>query len=720
MEQVRKKREYNWFLLAVVLVIGIAGMSSYVWINRASNRASNKAVKELCTIYLQELTVQKSYYLTNNLQSQMSKLHMVADFTTKQDLQDEESLQAYIKDIQEERELTFLAFVDDKGYYHCADGVFPLASRLTDIGPLLQGEDLILDSADILGEEMMVLGTSLTHMPFGDGELIAALAGYSEESLFKKLSISADQAQIYTSIYTENGRFVAKDSGTGAVLSGSNLFSLLRQKGTFFNDYTLEKIQEDFAQAQEGLSICNVDGQWLYLYYSPVEGTDWYMVLSMPYTVVKDIIDTFGNTLNLNAMRMMLFVMAALLVVFIIYIAAMGRATAETERARRQAEAASRAKSNFLSHMSHDIRTPINGIIGMTHIAERHLDDPIKLQDCMNKINDSSDHLLSLINDVLDMSRIESGKVSMAHEPLDMPETLRGCTTILEGGLLKRNLNLRCEFEAFEHPYLLGDALHLRQILINILGNAVKFTPDGGHILFQVQEVYADAERATYRFVVEDTGIGMSEEFRGKIFEAFSQEDGGIRSEYKGTGLGMAITKQFVEMMGGTITVESKLNVGSCFTVEIAFEIDQDSQHDQPAVVEEAASLEGMRILLVEDNALNLEIAQEILEDEGVQVTTAMDGQQAVERFAAAPPGTFHLILMDIMMPVMNGCEASRAIRASDRPDAETVPIIAMSANAYEQDVAQAMEAGMNDHIAKPIDIDKLLAALKRYWAQHQ
>jgi CheY-like chemotaxis protein len=292
------------------------------------------------------------------------------------------------------------------------------------------------------------------------------------------------------------------------------------------------------------------------------------------------------------------------------------------------------------------------------------------------------------------------------------------CASIISGQLMNRKVEFKREFDDFKHPYLFGDELHLRQVFINILGNAVKFTPDGGTITFRVQELSYNEEekKALYRFQFVDTGIGMSEEYQKKIFEPFSQEENGSRTNYKGTGLGMAITKQFVDMMGGTIDVKSKKDEGSCFTVEIPFDVDAEKQVE--TVVDERVDLNGMKILLVEDNVLNMEIAQELLEDEGIQVTPAENGKIAVDIFTEKPAGTFDVILMDVMMPVMNGYEATKAIRNSDHPEAKTIPIVAMTANAYAEDVKTALNAGMNEHVAKPIDFDRLFVVLGHYWKE--
>jgi CheY-like chemotaxis protein len=311
------------------------------------------------------------------------------------------------------------------------------------------------------------------------------------------------------------------------------------------------------------------------------------------------------------------------------------------------------------------------------------------------------------------MSAIESGKVEITHEPVDLKLLVNNCASIIDGQLASRDLTFIRQVEDMPHPYVYGDELHLRQVLINILGNAVKFTHDGGSIEMRVKETAMEGTRVTYRFEVEDTGIGISEEFKSRIFDEFSQEAKSSRTTYQGTGLGMAITKHFVELMGGTISVVSEQGKGSCFTVTLPFDLDEEHITDEPE--EQAVELKGMKVLLVEDNELNMEIAIEILQEEGIIVTTAQDGQIAYDTFMASKPGDFDAVLMDIMMPVMNGYDATRAIRASAHPAAKTIPIIAMTANAYKEDVEMAMEAGMNAHIAKPIDIDLLMSVLEQY-----
>ncbi len=387
------------------------------------------------------------------------------------------------------------------------------------------------------------------------------------------------------------------------------------------------------------------------------------------------------------------------------------KASREIEEALKKAEAANQAKTTFLSNMSHDIRTPINGIMGMVSIAKQEEMSP-KAESCLEKIDGASRHLLSLINDVLDMSRIESGKTVIDFEPIDIRTLIDNCSSIIYGQLQNRDIEYTVNYEGVKNPNLLVDSLHLRQVLINILGNAVKFTPDGGKITFVTSEVESDGEYAELKFEISDSGCGMKQEFMSHIFEAFSQENGGSRANYKGTGIGMAISKNLAELMGGTILVESEVDKGSTFTVLLPFKIDNV---ERKVEVESIVSVKGLKVLLVEDNELNAEIALSILEDEGLEVTLAENGKIAVEKFESNPPGTFDIILMDVMMPEMNGYDATRTIRSFEREDAAEIPIFAMTANAFDEDKKAALDAGMNAHISKPIDFSVLLKEMGKF-----
>lgn len=385
------------------------------------------------------------------------------------------------------------------------------------------------------------------------------------------------------------------------------------------------------------------------------------------------------------------------------------------EDAVHTAENASRAKTIFLNNMSHDIRTPMNAIIGFTNIALKQETKP-EVRNCLHKISNSSEHLLTLINDVLDISRIESGKITFAPIPVDITEVADTVLNIMQGFLSDRDLVFRTNLAVPETPYVLADTVRIREVLVNILGNAVKFTEEGGTIEFEASyHPGTDDRHIMVRYRVADTGVGMSEEFVDRIFDEFSQEKNDARTQYKGTGLGMAITKRYVDLMGGTISVESKKGIGSTFTVELPLELTDGSKVQKQDLPSAETELQGVKILMAEDNDLNAEIAMVQLDQLGIQVTRAADGKEAVETFAENPPDTFDMIFMDIMMPEMNGYEATAAIRTMrDRPDGRRIPIIAMTANAFAEDVQASLDAGMNGHIAKPIVIDEVVKTIAR------
>ena len=385
------------------------------------------------------------------------------------------------------------------------------------------------------------------------------------------------------------------------------------------------------------------------------------------------------------------------------------------EDAVHTAENASHAKTAFLNNMSHDIRTPMNAIIGFTNIAMKQDPKP-EVKGCLEKIGESSEHLLTLINDVLDISRIESGKIKFVPIPVDIRTVADTVLSIMYGFLSNRNLTFRTSLAATKTPYVLADAVRIREVLVNILGNAVKFTEDGGSITFEAAyHPGQDDRHIMVHYQVADTGVGMSEEFLKHIFDEFSQEENGARTQYKGTGLGMAITKRYVDLMGGEIFVESKKGAGSVFTVELPLELTDESKVQKQDYPDTNADLRGVKILMAEDNDLNAEIAMVQMQELGIQVTRVSDGNEAVRTFKENPPDTFDLIFMDIMMPEMDGYEATEAIRAIlDRPDARRIPVIAITANAFAEDVQASLDAGMNGHLSKPIVMEEVVKAIAR------
>ena len=392
------------------------------------------------------------------------------------------------------------------------------------------------------------------------------------------------------------------------------------------------------------------------------------------------------------------------------------------EEALRAAEAANNAKTKFLNNMSHDIRTPMNAIIGFTDIALRQ-QPQAEVRSCLEKIKQSASFLMSLINDVLDISRIESGKIEYKPVPVSITEVIDTVVAVAHGFMENRNIELVINRNCPSNPYVMADALRIRDVLINILSNAVKFTKDGGKITFTTFTKPGKDERHFFGcYRIADTGVGMSEEFQRKLFDEFTQECADARTNYKGTGLGMAITKRYVELMGGTITVESKQGVGSTFTVELPLAW-TDAVPASPKAKQQAkaVSLKGVPVLLAEDNDLNAEITTMLLEKEGMVVTRAADGEQVVEIFKNAPAGAFAVILMDIMMPKLDGYGAAQAIRTlAGRADGRTIPIIALSANVFAEDIEASKAAGMDDHLSKPLEVGKLIAAISQLYGRKE
>lgn len=385
-----------------------------------------------------------------------------------------------------------------------------------------------------------------------------------------------------------------------------------------------------------------------------------------------------------------------------------------------KADAANAAKTLFLNNMSHDIRTPMNAIIGYTNIASRYNPKP-EVAKCFDKIRESSNHLLSLINDVLDISRIESGSTKICCSVTDIDSLTDEVLGIARGYLSGRRLALVVKRDKLTNPTVMADSLRIREVLLNILSNSIKFTNDDGTITFEVRELQSEVKGyTTIRYIISDTGVGMTEEFQKHIFDEFSQENSGARTNYKGTGLGMAITKRYIDMMGGTIALESQKGKGTTFTVDLPLEISDSKDVQRKTDSGSSVNLEGVNVLMAEDNDLNAEIAIFQLEEAGLKVVRAVDGLEAIKLFQQSPEGTFDVILMDLMMPNCNGYDATKAIRSmADRPDGREIPIIALTANAFVEDFQASMDAGMDAHLAKPLDMDEVLKTIARMLRKH-
>lgn len=715
------------------------------------------------------------------------------------------------------------------------------------------GEEKMAAGRDGAGEPLLLMGIPAAYPMEGGESSVALVAALPISYISDTLSLDADGALIYYFIIDRDGNFIVRDSD----VSDESYFQRVRDRYDSVEGMTGEQyigeLEQAMASGKSYTSEFILEGERRHLYGTDLPYSEWYLMLFMPYGQLDQAVNSLGGAWSRAALVSCGLILLALLAVFSRYFNLTQRQVRELEEARRAAEHASRAKSEFLSNMSHDIRTPMNGIVGMTAIASANLDNIQQVKSCLKKIALSSRHLLGLINDILDMSKIESGKLTLHMEKVSLQETMQGIVNIVQPQINAKGQRFDVYIYDIPNEHVYCDSVRLNQILLNLLGNAIKFTPEGGNIHVALYEEASPKGEGWVRvhLRVKDTGIGMTPEFKEKIFESFTREDSQRVQKIEGSGLGMAITKYIVDAMQGTIEVESELGVGTEFHVTVDLEkalaqeaemelppwdvllVDDDEllcesavatlktigcraewaldgqtalrmarerhdrgedypvilldwklpgmdgletaraireacgeksilllitaadwsdveeqaraagiagsipkplfrsslyyglrsfccQEDQEEEREEpsAPDLAGHRILLAEDNDLNWEIAEELLSGLGLIMERAENGKVCADLFQASAPGWYDAILMDIRMPVMTGYEATRAIRAMDRPDAKTIPIIAMSADAFSEDVKRCLDCGMDAHAAKPIDMGEITRLLTRYIGQ--
>ena len=714
----------------------------------------------------------------------------------------------------------------------------------------IEEEKKIISGYDAEGEKLLFLTVDAEYPMKGGKDSDMLVAGLPMSQLETALVLDAESSMVYTHIVRKDGGFVVRSGEAFRDNYFDRLLETISSDSEKSPEEYVDEIQTAMEENGEYSALVISDDTHRHIYCAPLSNSDWYLVSVMPYGVLDDAIMHLSDERQKKMLTAGSIILAALLLIFIFYYRMSQQQLVELDKAEKAATSANKAKSEFLSSMSHDIRTPMNGIVGMTAIAIANIQDTARVQDCLKKISLSSRHLLGLINDVLDMSKIESGKLSLNIDILSLRDVMENIVNIIQPQIKERRQHFDIFIENIESEEVCCDGVRLNQVLVNLLSNAIKFTPEEGTINVYLYQEASPAGDSYVRchFRVKDNGIGMSPEFQRKIFETFSREDNKVQ-KIEGTGLGMAITKFIVGMMGGTIEVESEQGKGSEFHVTIDLEratiqdtdillppwrllvVDNNedlcrsaasvlkgigvqaewvlngrealqkieenhrknadyeiilldwkmpdmnglettrgirkivgddlpiliiSAYDWSDIEEEARAagaqgfiskplfksnlylglsryVEGMleddeqetnaekeldfgglRILLAEDNDLNWEIAEDILTDVGFEVEWAENGQICVDKFKQSEPGYYDAVLMDIRMPVMNGYDAAKAIRALDRPDAR-LPIIAMTADAFSEDIQRCLECGMNEHVAKPIDIDKLMKLLKRY-----
>ncbi len=786
LKKTASKKQISYFLFLLCMIA--ACILCFYVLTQSSTRLALDSSTDLNQLYLSEMTEQIISHFDTSLNARFALLQTIASGADGKDLQDDKVLSAILEKGKVDSGFEFLAFVDAQGLYYSGDGARPAASRLSFLADLLEGKtNLISYNEALLNEDMIVMGSQISPLTCGDRTFVAIIGGFSSEGFSEQLSLQNEKTETYASLVTKEGSFVVYNTFNSELPRGSNILSKLETYAELGEGYSVEQMRADMSAGNPGMIVFNASDHSQCMYYSPVEGTEWYMMLEMPYDVVDTLISSLTGRLYRNSLIALLFILLLFAILFFIYVMNVSRhnralmaANASALAAQKQAESANRAKSDFLKHMSHELRTPMNGILGMTTIAQKNLDDASRVEDCLKKVTLSSRHMLALVNDVLDMSKFEGGKVELKYEHFDMKAFLENVDAVY--GEMAREKGLRYEtvVEGKIDAQLIGDALHVNKILTNLLSNALKFT-EKGNITLRVSELEREEEHLWLRFSVSDTGRGIREENLERIFQPFEQEHSEDNQRYGGTGLGLSIVRQYAELMGGTVGAESVYGQGSTFRVDIPFELitgtqpliwegedrqkgtreeekqaekiqaeesrergaqkeelqkkknrETETQEERPhknekrdeekiirAASEPQYDFAGKHILLAEDNELNREIAMVLLgEMTGAEMTAAEDGRQAVEQFAASEPGYFDLILMDIQMPNMDGYEATRAIRAMDRSDAKTVPVFAVTANAFADDAEKCIEAGMDAHLSKPLEISAVYAAVNEVLAR--
>ena len=694
--------------LIVALALVAVGASAYYL------RTIQGLVRNSTTTNVMELSATKAQHLDENLDSELECVQMLANYIEKSDSADEARTQALEFLTTHDASTAWLKGID--GSTWCSNeraNQYLMSQEAELFGPALAGES---GSSDVfvgyMGHKKMLFYAPLRQ----DGKVVGAVyVAFLASKLQQSYGNTTYSDEGYSYVIESNGDIALSANRFVFLQAYTNFGTLLIEAGNSKAD--ADAFLAAIASGQSGTAVLTFEGHRQYLCFVPLTAKPgWYFITVLPL----DAVESDGAAIVALTTQMMLVLVGAIL--------ASGAVIASllVLRYRRQremmavAEEANRAKSTFLSSMSHDIRTPMNAIVGFSTLLERDADNSEAVRSYTRKIATSSHHLLGLINDVLDMSKIESGKVTLSLGEFRIADVVSSVDAMMRPQTDAKGQTLTVEEAGACDLVLVGDEGRLRQIVTNLLSNAMKYTPERGHVLLRVEcgKVGEDGLQPV-RFVVSDDGLGMSEEFLSTIFDPFSREESSLTNKVQGTGLGMAITKNLVDLMGGRIGVESALGQGSTFTVELDFPVtepaegtpsDSEGPHQGAASASEPAqgALRGKRFLVAEDNALNAEIIAALLDMRGATCEIAENGAVAVERFARSKPGEFSMVFMDVQMPQMDGHEATRRIRALDRPDARTIPIIAMTASAFAEDVREAMAAGMSAHVAKPIDINVL------------
>ena len=703
---------------------------------------------------MEEVTHQMFRSLEDVIDTHWSEVNVQCNYLYCTPLKTDTEFYRYLKKLSElsnyhERQIELIA-VDSAGHYYTENGRMGLLRGMNYLADSPQWVSYVSNSLTVDDSRMVFLEQLSTPITLQSGEKEITLRYFGISQSMTQLNdyFRCDAYENNNSVYVlDNDGFKLFNANDTELLKGHNVYTVLSRM-SYLHGSSFEEAKERLDRTGSCYSNAVLDGTEYFYALKQMENARWTLAFLVPAEYVA------VNTQKLvNIVMVIIIVIAMVFSVITVFVGwsllrqkqqqelqAEKEANLRLEQynihltqvndelrqaqdiaaeALQSAERASKAKTDFLANMSHDIRTPMNAIIGITTLMKNELHQPEKLAEHLGKLESSGQLLLGIINDILDMSRIESGKTTLNEEKMNLPQQISQLDSIIRQQAGQRRQTFTVETH-LQHENVLADPNRLNRVLMNILSNAVKYTPTGGHIRFEVDELPRNEHYARYRFVVQDDGIGMSEAYQKTLFDPFTREERSGTNKVQGTGLGMAITKSIVDLMGGSIGVESATGKGTRFEVVLEFPIDAEADHAQqvqalPEEAEETSPLCGMKFLCAEDNAINAEILEMLLEAKGASCTICSNGQEIVDAFASVKPGDYDMILMDVQMPVMDGLEATRRIRSGENPLGRIIPILAMTANAFLEDMQKSREAGMDEHLSKPVDIAALEQTVKRF-----